>query len=298
MESINLTDIVEALNIIHEIKGILQRKISNVKSIEEANESSLIWISSLNPEKQILAEKTSAHVIVCDNSIKVESLLRDKTFIIVEKPRLAFIRIVQKFFTPKPKKEIHQTALIHPEANIDEDCYIGPFSYIGKSKLGKDCQIMGHVFIYDGVEIGDRVIIHAGAVIGADGFGFQRNDLGELEKFPHIGGVVIEDDVEIGANTCIDRGTLGNTIIKKGTKIDNLVHVAHNVIIGENVVVIANAMIGGSTQISNQAWIAPSACLRDGLFIGERSIIGLGSVVVKNVGANSIVFGSPAKQKN
>jgi UDP-3-O-[3-hydroxymyristoyl] glucosamine N-acyltransferase len=139
------------------------------------------------------------------------------------------------------------------------------------------------------------VIIHAGTVIGADGFGYERNEDGTFEKFPHLGGVVIEDDVEIGANACIDRGTLAPTRIREGAKIDNLVHIAHNVDVGRHAAVIAHAMIGGGTRIGDYGWVAPCACLRDGIVIGTRSTVGLGAVVTKSIGDDATVMGAPAR---
>jgi len=132
-------------------------------------------------------------------------------------------------------------------------------------------------------------------VIGADGFGYQRNDKGEFEKFPHIGGVVIKDNVEIGSNTSIDRGALGNTIIEEGAKIDNLVHIAHNVKVGKHSAVIANSMIGGSTIIGDYSWVAPSVCMRDQISTGNNVTIGLGAVVLKSIPEGETWTGSPAK---
>ncbi len=132
-------------------------------------------------------------------------------------------------------------------------------------------------------------------MIGADGFGYERNEVGELEKFPHVGGVLIEDNVEIGANSCIDRGSLGDTRICQGARIDNLVHIAHNVYVGRHAVVIANAMVGGGTHIGDFAWVAPSACLRDRIKIGDKSLVGLASLVTKDVPNGETVLGCPAR---
>jgi UDP-3-O-[3-hydroxymyristoyl] glucosamine N-acyltransferase len=161
--------------------------------------------------------------------------------------------------------------------------------------LGEDSVLYAGVHLYAGVRIGRRVTIHAGTVIGADGFGYERALGGELTKFPHLGGVVIEDEVEIGANTCIDRGTLADTVVGRGARIDNLVHLAHNTRIGEHAAVIAHAMVGGSTQIGARAWIAPSACLRDRIAIGDDAVVGLGAVVTRAVPAGATVFGNPAR---
>ena len=292
---VNAEMAADAVGMPFTITGDRHRECSNVRTIDEADDESLIWISPANSRKQFFAETSSARVIVCDDSISVASMLDCKTFIVVKEPRLAFLRIVQRFFAPAPPIGIHPTAVIHPEARIGKDCYMGAFTYIGRSDIGDDCRIMEHVTIQDNVTIGNRVIIHSGTVIGSDGFGYHRNENGELEKFPHIGGVVIEDDVEIGANTCIDRGVLGNTLIKRGAKIDNLVHIAHNVALGRNAVVVANAMVGGSTTIGDDAWIAPSATLRDVIQIGSGSLVGLAALVTKSIPDNQVWAGSPAK---
>ena len=161
------------------------------------------------------------------------------------------------------------------------------------SATSRSCTPASHV--YSHVRIGRRVTIHAGTILGADGFGYEREPGGELTKFPHLGGVVIEDEVEIGANTCIDRGTLADTFVGRGARIDNLVHLAHNTRVGEHAAVIAHAMVGGSTQIGARAWIAPSACLRDRIRIGDDAVVGLGSVVTRGVPDGATVFGNPAR---
>jgi UDP-3-O-[3-hydroxymyristoyl] glucosamine N-acyltransferase len=127
------------------------------------------------------------------------------------------------------------------------------------------------------------------------GFGYEKDEDGHYQVIPHIGGVLIEENVEIGNNTCIDRAVLGNTILKKNCKIDNLVHIAHGVIVGENSLVIAHAMVGGSTVIGDNVWVAPNAALINKITIGDNATIGLGAVVVKNVGENDTVIGNPAK---
>lgn len=146
------------------------------------------------------------------------------------------------------------------------------------------------------IKMGIGIKIGKGTIIGADGFGYERNEKNELEFFPHIGGVIIEDDVEIGCNVCIDRGVLGDTIIHKGVKIDNLVHIAHNVEIGKHTAIIANAMIGGSVKIGSYSWIAPSASILNGVTIGNNVIIGMGAVVLKDISDGETWAGVPAKK--
>jgi UDP-3-O-[3-hydroxymyristoyl] glucosamine N-acyltransferase len=271
----------------------------NARAIGEADGQSLAW---LNPEKPGAAEtlKSSKAKVVLTGPKASGSPLQPnagQTLLIVENPRRTFLRILALLFVRAPEPGVHPTAFVHPDAKIGENVTIGPFAYIGKSSIGNGTLIHGHVHLYDGISVGSRVIIHAGTVVGADGFGYERDENGKMEKFPHIGGVSIGDDVEIGANSCIDRGTLGNTQIHRGAKIDNLVHIAHNVIVGEDTVVIANAMIGGSTRIGERVWIAPSASLREGIQIGSDAVVGLGAVVTGSVSEKDTVMGSPARPK-
>ncbi len=266
---------------------------NNVKPIYEADELSLAWVNS---KKNIDVSASKAKVILVDPGFKpTDDLLKTKIFIVVENPKLAYIRVVEKFFIEKPQYEIHPTAFVHSGAKIHPQTHIGPFSYVGKSTIGEGTIVYGHCFIYDNVTIGKNVIVQAGAIIGGDGYGYSRNEQGEFEKFPHVGGVVIEDDVEIGANTCIDKGTLGNTLICEGAKIDNLVHIAHNVIVGKHAAVIAHSMIGGSTEIGDYSWIAPSAALMNGISIGNKATVGLGAVVTKSIPDGETWAGVPAQ---
>jgi len=266
---------------------------SNVKPFYEADEESLVWV---HPKKEIDISSTAAKLIIVHNSFSLpENLLTQKCFLRVEDPRLALIRVIEKYFARKPVYGVHPTAVIHPDAKIDSKVSIGPFCYIGKSQIGEGAVLEGHCYIYDNVTIGRNVMLHAGAVIGGDGFGYSRTKSNSFEKFPHVGGVVVEDDVEIGANACIDRGTLGMTLIKQGAKIDNLVHIAHNVVIGKNAAVIAHSQIAGSVVVGDNAWIAPSATVSNVGTIGEGAYIGIGAVVTQSVNDGEKVFGNPAK---
>ena len=270
--------------------------ITNVQTADNINNESLDWINPIRREKKSYAKMSKAPVVLCEIGLDLEKVdLTNKCFIQVRNPKLTFIRIASHFFLNRQLKGIHKRSIIHLDAEIDESSYIGPNTYIGKCKVGKNSIIYGNCFIYDNCTIGDNVIIHSGTVIGADGFGYQRNDLGVFEKFPHIGGVEIGNDVEIGSNTSIDRGALGNTIIKDGVKIDNLVHIAHNVIIGKHTAITAHSMIGGSTIVGDYCWIAPLAALRDQISIGDHVTIGMGAIVTKNIGEGETWTGSPAK---
>jgi UDP-3-O-[3-hydroxymyristoyl] glucosamine N-acyltransferase len=292
MPSIKELHKVTGGTILTKVSNIETLYFDNVKSLANANESSLIWVKGKG--KQDIIDSTLAQIIVLPEGEEF-TVPTGKVLILVDNPRLAFIKAVEAFFVSKPQPSIHPTAYVHPEATIHEEAYIGPFSYVGKSAVGKNTVIHGNIYIYDDVDIGENVIIHSGTVIGADGFGFEKNEKGEVFKFPHVGGVLVEDNVEIGSNTCIDRGTLDNTILRKGCKIDNLVHIGHYVEVGENAFVIANAMIGGSTKVGAGAWIAPSVSLMNGIKINENATIGMAAFVTKNVPAGETWTGVPAR---
>lgn len=266
-------------------------------SPEFVDEETLDWINPYNRKShRDLAERKSK-IIICDDSIEItERLIAEKCLVIVSKPKLVFMKIVTDLFLKKVNLIIHPTAVIHEEAVIAENVHIGPFTYVGKCSINEGSVIYGNCFLYDNVKIGKNVTIHAGTIIGSDGFGYERNENNELEKFPHIGGVIIEDNVEIGSNTCIDKGGLGNTIIREGSKIDNLVHIAHNVVIGKHCEIIANSMIAGSTIIGDYTWISPSASIINYVKIGDNAVVGIGAVITKNVPDGETWMGIPAME--
>ncbi len=270
-------------------------KINYFKPVSEALENSLVFIDKERKDKVELLKKTKASVAIIDFYPDFNT---DVILVIVENPRLEFTKLLSKFFNSSQQFGIHSSSVIHPSALIKNEVFIGANCYIGNSKVGRGTIIYGNTYIYDNVIIGENVKINAGCIIGAEGFGYYKDENGFLCNFPHIGGVIIEDNVEIGCNTCVDRGSLGNTIIKRGAKIDNLVHIAHNVIIGENTMVIADSMIGGSTIIGKNSWIAPSSSIRDAVNIGMNVTVGMGAVVTKSIPDNEIWTGNPAKPLN
>ncbi len=296
VKKVDVKEIIDSLGMSYKIWGKLDKRVLAPSPINEGREDSLSFCSKEGDEAIEMIRASKSGVIICSEEIEIsEQDYQDHTLIQVTNPRLAFIRILEKFFATTPEYGIHPTAVIDPKARVGNNVFIGPHSYIGECEIGEDTIIYGNVHIYSKTKIGKRVILHAGTVIGADGFGFERNETGGLEKFPQIGGVVIEDDVEIGSNVSIDRGTLSNTIIGEGTKIDNLCHISHNVIIGKHCVIIALSMIGGSTKIGNYSHIAPSSALMNKIVIGNNVLVGMGSVVTKNIQDNLVVMGAPAK---
>lgn len=234
--------------------------------------------------------------LICSADHARELAAADVTCLVVEAPRLAFMRAVAKFFArPRPPAGVHPRASVDPTAVIDPTASIGANSVVGANcTVGPRSVLHPNVTLLDNVRIGADVTINSGTVIGADGFGYERNEAHELEKFPHIGGVVIEDDVEIGSNTSIDRGTLGNTLIRSGARIDNQCHISHNVVIGRHAAVIAQSMVGGSAVIGDYCWLAPAAIIMNQAKVGPRATVGLGAVVVKDVADGQTVMGAPA----
>lgn len=211
-------------------------------------------------------------------------------------PRLAFIRVVDHFFAPPRPEGIHPSAVIEDRASVAESAYVGPLATIGTgARIGERTVIHAGVHVHAGCTIGADCTIHPGAVIGAEGFGFERDEKGEPRRFPHLGTVMIEDNVEIGANSCIDRATLGATVIRSGARIDNLVYIAHGVEVGASALLMTLSSVGGGSRVGERSWIAPSCTLRDGISIGDDATVGLGAVVLDDVPAGATVAGSPAR---
>ncbi len=220
----------------------------------------------------------------------------DPAVLAVERPRLAFALALREFGSEPRPTGVEPTAMIGDGAAIAEDAYIGGYTTIGDGvEVGAGTVIKDHVSIRAGTRIGSGCTIWPGVVIGTDGFGYEQGEDGEWVKLEHQGGVVIEDGVEIGANTCVDRGVLGDTTIRAGAKVDNLCHIAHNVEVGERAMVIALSMVGGSTKLGAESWTAPGAVIKNGLEVGGGSLVGLGAVVLKDVAADDVVAGLPAK---
>lgn len=294
---ITAQDIVKLLKGKCVILGDVARPVTGVDSINVASRYELSFCTKGGIEGKRLVESSGAGVVICPNDLATDGLISDdKTLLLVGKPRLIFLRCARAFFVAKPSPTIHSTAIIAQDCKIGRNVSIGPYVVVGKEVIiGDHTTIHAGVKIHDGTVIGKNVTIYANTVIGSDGFGFERNEKDELEFFPHFGRVVIEDDVRVGASTCIDRGTLGDTIIGQGTKIDNLIHVAHNVKMGKHCVVVALSLLGGSCEIGDYSWLAPCVCIRDGIKIGKHALVGMGAVVTSDVPDYQTVVGVPAR---
>jgi UDP-3-O-[3-hydroxymyristoyl] glucosamine N-acyltransferase len=272
--------------------------IKHLKAPDQVDEHTLDWVNPSRPNQQQIAENSPARAILVAESVLYSATLKNqgKVLIVVDDPKLAIARVGNEFFLEKVTPRIDPSASVHQTAKIGKNIFIGPNACIGRCEIGDNAVIHANVVIYDGVKIGHNVIIKAGAVLGGEGFGFERDEHGNLVKFPQIGGLIIEDDVQIGANTCIDRGALTDTVIGHGTKINNLCHIAHNVVIGRNAIVTAQVNISGSTIVEDDVWISPNASLRGHQKIGRGATIGTGAVVTKDVPAGETWAGNPAKK--
>lgn len=287
-----------------------QLRITGVNGIKEAKKGELTFLA--NPKYVSLAQSTKASAIIVSRDLVLKT---KQPLIKTDNPSLAFARAVSLFLGDQSfqLKGIHKTAVIAESAKLGKNVVIGPYvvieekavvgddtvihagSYVGyKTSIGKKCLIYPHVTIRERITIGSQVIIHSGTVIGSDGFGFADVD-GIHEKIPQIGTVVIEDDVEIGANVTIDRARFDKTFIGRGTKIDNLVQIAHNVHIEENCIIVAQVGISGSVRVERGAILAGQAGIAGHLTIGEKAIVGAQAGVTKSVPARKTVLGFPAR---
>lgn len=281
--------------------------IRGVSSLDRAKEGDLVFLAQQKYRPLLDKSEASAAIIPVEEKYERIPVIKSKN------PYLTFVKAVELFFKPyRMEPGIDPQALLSPSAKIGKNVAVGPFAYIGdeveigartaifpfaciypRVKIGKETVIHSHVSIREETKIGNRVIIHNGAVVGSDGFGYLKVEDGSYAKIPQKGTVIIEDDVEVGANTTIDRAALGETVIKKGIKIDNLVQIAHNVEIGENTVLAAQVGIAGSTKIGKNVLMGGQVGVADHVSIGDNVIVAAKSGITKDVPAHSFVAGSP-----
>jgi len=295
-----------------ELKGKLtgdpETIIKDIKSIEEAGEGDLAFIFSKKTAASLDNTKASC-VVVPGNVTKPDAPL-----IICENPNLAFKKAVELIIgRPATKTGIHKTACVDKDVYLGKGVSLGAYAvledgvrvgdgttiksntYIGRhARIGENCIIHPQVTIHEHSQIGSRVTIHSGTIIGADGFGYELTAKGH-EKIPQIGNVIIEDDVEIGACVTIDRAKIAHTHIGSGTKIDNLVQVAHNVTIGKNCIIVAQCGISGSVKIGNNVMIGGKVGIADHIEIGDNVMVAAHAGIMKSVPPNTIMWGLPAR---
>jgi UDP-3-O-[3-hydroxymyristoyl] glucosamine N-acyltransferase len=275
------------------VEGDEQATVHTFAKIEEGKEGAISFLS--NPKYTHYIYDTQASIVLVNEDLQLEEPV-STTLIRVKNAYECVAKLMQMYAASLPKKTgIDPLAFISKTAEIGKNVYIAPFAYIGEGvKIGDGSRIYPHVTIYDGCQIGKNVTIHAGAVIGADGFGFAPNQEG-YDKIPQMGIVVIEDNVEIGANTCIDRSTMGQTVIHKGVKLDNLIQVAHNCEIGENTVMSAQVGMAGSTKIGAWCMVGGQAGFAGHIHVADKTMIGAQCGVISNTKGNGEnLIGSPA----
>lgn len=291
------------------VEGNKDAKVHTFAKIEEGTEGAISFLS--NPKYTHYLYNTKSSIVIINEGVELEKDV-DATLIRVPNAYESIAKLLQIYEASKPKKTgVAPQAYIAPSAKLGNNCYVGPFAYVGEgAEIGDGCQIYPHAVVGDNVKvgsncifypnttiyqdckIGNNVTIHAGSVIGADGFGFAPGADG-YDKIPQIGIVVIEDNVEIGANTCVDRSTMGATVIHKGVKLDNLVQVAHNVEIGENTVMSAQVGIAGSTKVGSWCMFGGQVGLAGHITIGDKTFLGAQSGVPGSLKGGEELIGTP-----
>mgnify|MGYP004514306629 FL=1 len=291
------------------IEGDKDAKVRTFAKIEEGVEGAISFLS--NPKYTHYIYDTKSSVVIVNEDVELEGTVAP-TLIRVKNAYESIAQLLQIYEASKPKKTgVSPQAYISPTAKLGKDCYVGPFACIGEGtvigdgcqiyphavvgdnvKMGNDCILYPNTTVYQGCKIGNNVTLHAGSVIGADGFGFAPNADG-YDKIPQIGIVTIEDNVEIGANTCVDRSTMGSTVIRKGVKLDNLVQVAHNVEIGENTVMSAQVGIAGSTKVGSWCMFGGQVGIAGHITIGDKTFLGAQSGVPGSLKGGEELIGTP-----
>jgi UDP-3-O-[3-hydroxymyristoyl] glucosamine N-acyltransferase len=299
-----------------DVDGDPQVLVSDLAKIEEARSGTLTFLSNARYTEYIYTTKATIAIVNRDFA-PGRALPKTLTLIRVADARMAFTQLLERNHELQyEKKGYEQPSYVSPKAKAGKDVYIGAFCYIGEgvelgdgvkifpnSYIGDNCKVGAGTRIHAGVKlyhncvIGERCVIHSGAVIGADGFGFVPRADGTYEKMPQVGNVILEDEVEIGANTTVDRATIGHTIIRKGTKLDNLVQVGHNAELGRDIVVVSQAGIAGSTKIGDNSQIGGQVGISGHLTLGKGVRIAAQSGIASSLADGETVQGSPAFKK-
>ena len=285
-----LPDVQVVLNSESEITEPVELDVRNTRK------DVIFWCNDKYAEK---ISQLKAGTVICSKEAAGDLQNKNINYLIVVRPRLCFLKVMELFANNNNSDigiGISPLAQIHPSVKTGTGCAIGNYVTIEEDcRIGVNTKIGHNTIVRRGTVIGNYVTIGCNNTIGGVGFGYEKDDDEKYTLIPHLGNVVIKDNVEIGNNTCIDRAVLGSTMISENVKIDNLVHIAHGVHIGKNSLIIANAMIGGSTKIGENCWVAPSASVINKGEIGNSAVVGMGAVVVKPVEERQTVAGNPAQ---
>lgn len=295
------------------IEGDENATVNTFAKIEDGKPGAISFLS--NPKYTHYIYDTESSIVLVDKSVELEKPTK-ATLVRVDNAYECVAKLLQLYESMKPKKTgIDSLAFVSPSAKIGENVYIGAFAYVGdnvvigdgcqiypnvviceNAKVGNDCLFYPNVTIYHDCHVGNRVTLHAGSVVGSDGFGFAPSENG-YDKIPQIGIVTIEDDVEIGANTCIDRSTMGSTYVRKGVKLDNLVQIAHNTDIGANTVMSAQVGIAGSTKVGQWCMFGGQVGIAGHITIGNKVFLGAQSGVPSSLKDDQTLIGTPPMEK-
>lgn len=272
-------------------KNIAIEKITPINMLEK---NSLSFARKFDDDYVKAINSCPVSLIICADEYKDKL---KSAYIISDNPGLDFLRTVNKFFVPPAKIGIDKTAKVDPAAKIGKDVSIGTNVVIGPQvSIGNGTSIQHNVVIVGQVKIGSMCVIKSNAVIGEEGFGFEYSEFGVPEHFPHIGSIEIGNNVWVGAGSTIERAHIHKTIIKNNVKIDDLVQVGHNCVIGENSLITSGTVLCGAAVVGKNCWIAPNSSIKERVKIGDNVLVGLGAVVIKDVPAKTVVVGNPAKK--
>lgn len=290
-----VSEYLKTQNIDFFYKGNDDAKIECFCSLSDLKSNCISWVKPTSYFDFSSPNENESLTIVADISDSLD-VAKGLNVISCKNPKAVYFSILNKFFASKPLPSISKLAVVET-SNIGKGVSIGHNCYIcADTVIGDNVFIHNNVVIECPTFIGNNTIIYSGVVIGTDGYGYYEFEDGIHRKVPHFGGVKIGENVEIGANTCIDRGTMGDTIIMDNSKIDNLCHIGHNASLGENTITIALSLIGGSATVDDNAYIAPGVMVMNQVTVGKDSLLGMGAVVTKNVRENTVVAGVPAKE--
>jgi len=274
---------------------------TRIAPASQSGEECLTFIQKPDDSTPVFLKRTSCTVILLEHEWGIgrrnELDAMNLSIFLVRHPRLAIAKMMRMLYPEEESfdRGIHSSARIHPEAMIHPTVSIGQGCVLGKCQIGENSRIHAYTIVKDNVIIGKGVIIREYCLIGGCGFGFVRDEADGLVRIPHIGGVIIEDDVELFPYVNVDRGTLGNTVIKKGAKIDHYAHIGHNSSVGENSIITAGTVFCGGSSIGKRSWAGVGSIIKEKISVGDDVTLGLGSIVIDDIKNGTVAAGNPAK---
>ena len=297
MAELDVVSVLSDLRIEFESEGS-KIKVGGIASIDNATENDLAFCWYVGQKGLSYISSSKAGVILCKKEMlgMVHPTGNRQLLIFTDNPRLTFVRLTKEMRRQEQLVGISPKAVISEKSNIGEGCYIGDYTVIGDNcSVGDNTVIHDRVSLVQNCIIGKNCVVQSGASLGSDGFAFERYEGGELEKFPHKGHVRLGNSVEIYTNCSVARGSLSDTWIADGTKLDSLVHIAHNVIVGKNCELTAGTIIGGSTSVGDVSWTGLNSTLKNGIKVGRNVIVASGASVINDIPDGDIVAGVPAR---